>query len=158
MVITIFALLIFTSHSQLSTHQMTLRIFIAFFHILTLGIGFYAIWTRANALKKLKDPAGLAEVFRADNIWGLASMFWIGTGLWRAFGGLEKGTQYYLNSSAFILKMSLFLAVFILEIAVMITLIKWRGNQKRGEVIDLSPARGFVFISHIQLGLISSLF
>ncbi len=134
---------------------MTLRILIAFLHLLTLGIGFYAIWTRANALKKLKDLTGLAEVFRADNIWGLASMLWIGTGLWRAFGGLEKGTQYYIHSSAFILKMTLFLAVFIMELAIMITLIKWRGKQKKGENIDLSPARGFAFISHIQLGLIS---
>ncbi len=134
---------------------MTLRILIAFLHLLTLGIGFYAIWTRANALKKLKDLTGLAEVFRADNIWGLASMLWIGTGLWRAFGGLEKGTQYYIHSSAFILKMTLFLAAFIMELAIMITLIKWRIKQKKGESIDLAPARGFAFISHIQLGLIS---
>ncbi len=134
---------------------MTLRILIAFLHLLTLGIGFYAIWTRANALKKLKDVSGLGDVFRADNIWGLASMLWIGTGLWRAFGGLEKGTQYYIHSSAFILKMTLFLAVFIMELAIMMTLIKWRGKLKRGETIDLSPARGFAFISHLQLGLIS---
>ena len=134
---------------------MSIRIFFAFLHILTLGIGFYAIWTRANALKKLKDPSGLADVFRADNIWAFASLLWIVTGLWRAFGGLEKGTHYYLHSSVFIFKITLFLTVFALELSIMGRLIKWRRMQKKGEVIDLSPARRFAIISHFQLGLIS---
>jgi len=43
--------------------------FIAVLHILTVGIGFYAIWTRANALKKLNDVSGLNEVFKAGNFW-----------------------------------------------------------------------------------------
>lgn len=134
---------------------MTLRILIAYLHLLTLGIGFYAIWTRANALKKLKDVSGLSDVFRADNIWGLASILWIGTGLWRAFGGLEKGTQYYLHSSAFIFKMALLLISILLEIPIMIMLIKWRIKQQKGEVINLAPAGGYAIISHLQLGLIS---
>ena len=105
---------------------MSLQIIIAYLHLLTLGIGFYAIWARANALKKLKDIEGLSEVFRADNFWGLAAGLWIVSGLLRAFGGLEKGTDYYLHSTAFIIKMSLFLLVFIIEWKPMITLIKWR--------------------------------
>jgi len=132
-----------------------MRIAFAFLHLLTLGIGFYAIWTRANALKKVKDSSGLADVFRADNIWALAAMLWIVTGLWRAFGGLEKGSQYYLHSSIFIFKITMFLTVFAMEISIMRTLIKWRGMYKRGEVIDLSPARRFAIISHFQLGIIS---
>ena len=134
---------------------MSLSLIIAWFHILTLGIGFYAIWARANALKKLKDAGGLAEVFKADNFWGLAAGLWIVTGLWRAFGGLEKGSAYYLHSTAFIIKMSLFLLVFILELKPMITLIQWRIKSKKGGAIDFSQARMFALLSHIELGLLS---
>lgn len=85
---------------------MSLQIIIAYLHLLTLGIGFFAAGVRANALKKLKDREGLSEVFRADNLLGLAAGAWIASGLLRAFGRLEKGTQYYLHSTAFIIKMS----------------------------------------------------
>ncbi len=134
---------------------MVIRLILAFLHLLTLGIGFYAIWTRANALKKLTNTSGLAEVFRADNLWGLASMLWIGTGVWRAFGGLEKGSAYYLHSTAFLVKMGLFLLVFLLEVKIMVTLIRWRSKSKKGELIDFTPARSFAFKSHLQLGILS---
>src|SRR4030095_10077323 len=94
------------------TKQMNLSYLLATVHILTFGIGFYGIWSRANALKKLKDTSGLREVFKADNIWGLAALLWIATGLWRAFGGLEKGSHYYLHSNNFFLKMCLFFLCF----------------------------------------------
>ncbi len=134
---------------------MNLSFAIGYLHILTLGIGFYGIWARANALKKLKDNTGLPEVFKVDNFWGLAALLWIVTGLWRAFGGLEKGTDYYLHSTAFIIKMGLFLLVFIIELKPMITLIQWRIKLKKGEEIDFSSARSFAFLSHIELGLLS---
>jgi putative membrane protein len=134
---------------------MSLSFVIAYLHILTLGIGFYAIWARASALKKLKDNAGLSEVFKADNFWGLAALSWIITGLWRVFGGLEKGTDYYLHSTAFIIKMGLFLLVFILELKPMITLIQWRIKNKKGHPIDFAQARLFALLSHIELGLLS---
>jgi len=75
--------------------------------------------------------------------------------LWRAFGGLEKGSAYYLHSTAFIIKMSLFLLVFILELKPMITLIQWRIKNRKGEIIDLSQARLLARLSHIELGLLS---
>jgi putative membrane protein len=136
---------------------MNLSYLLAALHILTFGIGFYAIWSRANALKKLKDVSGLKEVFKADNFWGLAALLWIVTGLWRAFGGLEKGTDYYLHSKTFIAKMALFLLVFIIEIKPMVTLIQWRIKKRRNEIIDFSSARLLAFLSHIELGLITSI-
>ena len=133
---------------------MSLQIIIAYLHLLILGIGFYSIWARANALKKLIDIEGLSEVFRADNYWGLAAAGWISTGLMRVFGGLGKGTDYYLHSTAFIIKMILFLLVFIIEWKPMITLIQWRIKRKRGQVIDLSRAYSFGVRSQIQLGIL----
>jgi putative membrane protein len=134
---------------------MKLSYIIATLHILTFGIGFYGIWARANALKKLKDVTGLDDVFKADSFWGLAALLWIVTGLWRAFGGLEKGSDYYLHSTTFIVKMALFIIVFLLEIKPMITLIKWRTQKRKGEVIDISGARQLAILSHIELGLVA---
>jgi putative membrane protein len=136
---------------------MNLSYLIATLHILTFGIGFYAIWTRANALKKLNNVSGLNEVFKADNFWGLAALLWITTGLWRAFGGLEKGSEYYLHSKTFIVKMALFLLVFIIEIKPMVTLIRWRTKKRKNEPMDFSSARQLAFLSHIELGLITIL-
>lgn len=133
---------------------MDLRYVIATLHLLTFGIGFASIWMRANALKRLKDESGIADVLFADNIWGLAAFLWIGTGVWRAFGGLEKGTDFYLHNTAFILKISLFLIVFALEIKPMITFIRWRILQKKGEKIDLSVAPAFARTSYIELLLL----
>lgn len=134
---------------------MTLSYIIATIHILTFGIGFYGIWSRAHALKKLKDVSGLDEVFKADNFWGLAALLWIVTGLWRAFGGLEKGSDYYVHSNTFITKMALFVLVFLIEIKPMVTLIKWRIKKRKNEPIDFSSAGQMAFTSHMQLGLIS---
>ena len=41
-------------------------------------------------------------------MWGVAALLWLVTGLLRAFGGLEKGTQFYLTSNLFWVKMTLF--------------------------------------------------
>ena len=134
---------------------MNLSYVIATLHILTFGIGFYGIWSRANVFKKLKDISGLDDVFKADSFWGIAALLWIATGLWRAFGGLEKGSDYYLHSNTFIAKMTLFVLVFIIEIKPMVTLIKWRNKKKKNEPIDFSSARQLAFLSHIELGLIT---
>jgi putative membrane protein len=133
---------------------MNLSYLLATLHVLTFGIGFYAIWSRTNALKKLKDVSGLNEVFKADNLWGLAALLWIATGLWRAFGGLAKGTDYYLHSSTFIAKMAVFLLVFIIEIKPMVTLIRWRIRKRKNETIDFSSARLLSRLSQIELGLV----
>ena len=95
------------------------------------------------------------DVFKADSFWGIAALLWIITGLWRAFGGLEKGSDYYLHSNTFIAKMTLFVLVFIIEIKPMVTLIKWRNKKKKNEPIDFSSARQLAFLSHIELGLIT---
>ena len=134
---------------------MNLSYLLAALHILTFGIGFYGIWSRANALTKLKDASGLSEVFKADSLWGLAALLWIATGLWRAFGGLEKGSYYYLHSKTFIAKMVLFLLVFIIEIKPMVTLIQWRIKKRTNETIDFSSARLLARLSHIELGLVA---
>jgi putative membrane protein len=141
-------------HFLIAEISMNLSYLLAALHILTFGIGFYAIWSRANAFKKLREVSGLNTVFKADNLWGVAALLWIATGLWRAFGGLEKGSHYYLHSNTFIAKMVLFLLVVIIEIKPMVTLIQWRIRKRKSEPMDLSSARLLARLSHIELGLL----
>jgi putative membrane protein len=133
---------------------MMLRWLLAAFHLLALGIGLGAVLDRAVALRGTLDGAGLRRVFRADAMWGIAALIWVATGLWRLFGGVEKGTQYYLQSHVFWTKMGLFVGVLALEIVPMVTLIRWRAASARGDTIDTSAAPRLARTSVIQAVLI----
>jgi putative membrane protein len=132
----------------------TLRWLIAALHLLALGIGLGAVWARGRALRGPLDTAGLRRVFAADAWWGLAALLWLGTGIPRAFAGLEKGTAYYVGQPVFWIKMALFGLVFALELAPMLALIRWRVQVGRGESVDTSRAAAFATISGVQAGLL----
>ena len=93
-------------------------------------------------------------MFHADNWYGVAAIGWVVTGLWRAFGGLEKGTDHYLENHWFIGKMGLFALVFLLELYPMITLIRWRRSIKRGGSLDLTSAPLLARLTALQLPLL----
>ncbi len=95
---------------------MTIRWLIATLHLLTLPLGLGAIWARSRALSLARSTDHLHRVFVADNLWALAAVLWLSTGLLRAFGGLEKGSSYYLHDRVFYIKMGLFVTIVILEI------------------------------------------
>jgi putative membrane protein len=134
---------------------MTLRLIIAIVHLLGLGIGLGSIWARYRALRvPLGDAEAIKRVLYADNFWGLAAMLWIITGVARAFGGLEKGTDYYLNNTLFILKMLALLGIFVLEVAPMVTFMRWRIQSGRGQTLATERAPLFATISLIQTGLV----
>ena len=133
---------------------MIIRWLLAALHLVALPVGFTAIWERRQALRSTPDVAGLARVFRADTSWGLAAVVWIATGLLRAFGGYEKPSAYYLQNDLFLLKMTLLAAILLLEIAPMVTLIRWRIVAARGGVPDISRRGLFAKISTVQAVLI----
>lgn len=136
---------------------MTLNHIVATLHLLTLGIGYGFAWMRGRALAKTKTVADLDTVFFADNMYGIAAMLWMGTGLWRAFGGLEKGTDYYLESTAFWVKMTLFGILFAFEILPMVTLIKWRMHLKNGKEIDLGKAPLLSKLTYAEVILLTAM-
>jgi putative membrane protein len=116
-------------------------------HLLALGVGLGAVGFRAWACFRLSEgPAEdwLPRVLGADNLWGLAALLWIGTGLARAFGGLEKGSDYYLASDMFRVKMALFALTFLLEAWPMVALIQARRGR------PLQHARLFGWISVVE--------
>ena len=131
-----------------------LRLAVAWLHLLGLAIGLGAVWARGMALKRPLDAAGLRSVFNADNWWGVAALLSISTGVARAFGGLEKGSAYYLQNHLFLTKLGLYAVVFALEIWPMATLILWRQRLRRGQPIDTGRAAAFATISRIEAVLL----
>lgn len=122
---------------------MIFSIIAAAAHFITLGIGFTSLTLRGQQFKLLANetslrPESLAKLFLYDNLYGVAALMWILTGVLRAFGGLEKGTTYYMQNNFFWVKMLLFLGVFLIEIKPMATLIKWRIQIKNKT--PLTPA------------------
>ena len=134
---------------------MTVRWLVAAAHLLALGIGLGAVWGRSRALRgSVVDNQALRRALACDAWWGIAALLWLGTGLWRAFGGLEKGTAYYLANTAFHAKMGLFVLVLLLEIRPMVTLMRWRRALSRGTRLDTEAARAISRLSAVQALLI----
>jgi len=129
----------------------------ASFHFLALGIGLGAIFMRGRYFKALsEDPSdqkSLKALLVADNFWGVAALLWLATGLARAFAGLEKGSEWYLQNPFFHLKLTLFLLVFLLDLKPMIALIKVRINKGKS---TLSPEtyRLFRKLNHFEAILV----
>jgi putative membrane protein len=133
---------------------MTVRWLVATLHLLALGIGLGAVWVRARSLRGPLDSGGLRRVIAADAAWGIAALIWISTGIARAFGGLEKGTGYYLNQPAFHVKMGLLLVILLLEISPMIGLGRWRKALRTGTAPDTGAAAAYSRISYVQAALV----
>ena len=133
---------------------MALRWMFAALHLLALGIGLGAIWTRSRALREPLDRAGLARVFSADTWWGVAAALWLVTGVTRVLSSLDKGQEYYINNRLFLLKMLLFVTVVVLEIAPMRAFIRWRREVRAGELPDTTQASAFATRSTVQAVLV----
>ena len=129
--------------------------FLAAVHLLAFALGFWAVLARGTAFRRLVDGVGQARsVLVADNIWGISALILLVTGGMRAFGGYEKGRDYYLHQPLFHLKMTLFVLILLLEVAPMVTLIKWRVALARGAAINSRRAKLFARISHIEALLV----
>lgn len=140
---------------------MFIRVVVGALHLLALGIGFGAIWARGRAFRGDPSEPALRRLFLFDSLWGIAALLWISTGLVRAFTGLEKGTAYYLQNDAFLVKMGLLLVILLLEIWPMATLIRWRmrlaSGAEIGAVADSGKMRKFAIISQVQMLLVTAM-
>jgi putative membrane protein len=125
---------------------------LATLHLVALGLGLGAVWVRARAFDAGSSGVLLRRALAADNVWGLAALLWISTGLLRAFGGYEKGAAYYLQSDAFLAKVGLLGVILLLEVWPMVTLVGVR--IRRASSIDAVRARAFARISEMQAVLI----
>ncbi|HMW59511.1 MAG TPA: DUF2214 family protein [Leptospiraceae bacterium] len=122
-------------------------------HILAFGLGLGSVFMRGIYLRRIAG-GGIHRMFMADNVWGVAAIIWIGTGLLRAFGGLEKGTEFYLQSTLFWVKMGLLALTFTLELFPMITFIRWRIQLGRGVKPDTSRALVLARVNDVEIVLV----
>src|SRR3546814_12741750 len=131
---------------------------LAAIHLLAFALGFWAVLTRGTALRRLAGGMdGVRNVLMADNLWELSAVVLLVTGGVRAFGGFEKGTDYYLHQPLFHLKMTLFVLILLLEVAPMIAFIQWRMALGKGHAIDPSKAAPFARNSPIEDSLLDPL-
>ena len=132
---------------------MTLRWILAALHLLALGIGLGAVFARGQALRHILQEKAVQRVLVADNFWALSALLWISTGLLRAFGGFEKGTEYYLGNTLFWIKMTLLIVIVVLELMPMVRLMRWRQDLRAGRAVDTSSAPRLARISYVQVVL-----
>ena len=135
-----------------------LRIVLAGLHLLALGVGLFAVVYRGSALREAISESALKRAFKFDTLWGIAAGLWIGTGLWRFLGSIEKPLEYYVRNELFHLKMGVLVLILILEVWPMITFIRWRLQLKKGAapttVAKSETAKRIAIISHIQALLV----
>jgi putative membrane protein len=122
-------------------------------HVLTLAIGFAAIYARGRALAGPLDESGWRRLLAADNVWGIAALLWIASGLARVFfGGREPA--FYTHNGFFWLKMSLFALVFVLELTPMITFVRVRIARGRAAPLPRFSAETFRRINAAEVVLV----
>ena len=120
-------------------------------HLFAFALAFWAVLTRGTVFSQLSAGTGeVKRVLLADNLWGLSALTLLITGAMRAFGGYEKGSDYYLHQPLFHLKMTLLVLILLVELAPMITLIKWRIASSRGVAPDAGRAKLYARISHVE--------
>jgi putative membrane protein len=119
---------------------MLTRWLLAAVHLLAFGFALASILRRTRGLRRCTSTEDLPAIFRADNGWGGSAVVLIVTGAMRAFGGFEKGADYYLHEPLFHVKMGALVLILLLEIAPMMALLRWRVADRRGDVPDLTGA------------------
>ncbi|WP_347905276.1 DUF2214 family protein [Pseudomonas purpurea] len=130
---------------------MLVRWMLAAVHLLAFAMAFWAVLARGAALRRVvANTSEVSRVLLADNCWGISAAILLISGGVRAFGGYEKGADYYLHQPLFHLKMTLFVIILLLEILPMVTLIKWRIALSRGALVDTGRAGAFARISHVE--------
>jgi putative membrane protein len=131
-----------------------LRITLAAFHLIALGLGLGAALRRGSTLREPLTTDSLRRAFSADALWGIAGALWIITGVWRMAAGIEKPREYYEMNYVFIAKMVMLVLILVLEIMPMVVLIRWRRELRAGHDpgVFASPlqARRIATISHVQ--------
>lgn len=118
-------------------------------HVFALALGLPGVFLRGKALRE----GDVARVLAADSAWGVAALLWLATGLARAFGGFEKGTQFYLANPMFHLKLTLFVAILLLELFPMVTFIRWRVALAKKQPVDLSKVKLLTRLNDVELAL-----
>jgi murein DD-endopeptidase MepM/ murein hydrolase activator NlpD len=141
-----------------SAPPMTLRLVLAWLHLLALAVGLGGMWARARALddslRNPEDPRAIRRALVGNAWWGLAVVVWLATGLWRLVAGTERPPSYYVESNAFAVKMALLLVVVALDVWPNAVLLRWW--RKRAEPGPRDVGR-IEILSYVQCALIAGI-
>ncbi len=131
-----------------------LRLVLAAVHLLALALGVLSLTQRARALALAERNEQLKPVFLWDAVYGLVAIVWLGSGLFRAFGGFEKGSDYYLANHAFWTKMLLLFVLLVIEGYLAATFVRWRIRIKKNETVSLERKARLVRFHYAEFWLI----
>lgn len=130
---------------------MWLSAFASSVHLLCLALGLCALALRERALGETLDEAGIRRVLTIDNVSGVIALVWMGSGFWRAFGPLEKGTAFYVHSAMFWAKMAAITLAWAFETPSMLTFIRWRTRIAAGAAPDTSKVHRLRRLHYYEL-------
>lgn len=130
---------------------MILSALVSALHIFGVALALGSAFMRGVYLRGTLDTAQLKRVFMADNIWGLSAVVVIGSGLARAFAGLEKGSQFYLQNPIFHAKLTFLAALLALEALPMATFVQWRIAMAKNKPLDLRRQNLFIALNTIEV-------
>jgi putative membrane protein len=123
-------------------------------HLMSLPLGVLSLTQRARALAAAERDEHLKPVFFWDGAYGLVAIVWLGSGLWRAFGGVEKGGDYYLSNHVFWTKMLLLGILLVLEGYLAVTFVRWRIRLKKNEPVSLAHKARLVRFHYAEFWVI----
>lgn len=108
----------------------------AYLHYLGFMLAFGALVIENQTLKKDLNLTEAWRVLTADAVYGLSATVILITGVLRVlyFG---KGTEYYLNSPVFYIKVSLFLIVSLLSIYPTFSFLSWVKDLRHSKCPSL---------------------
>jgi uncharacterized membrane protein len=122
-------------------------------HVLALALGVSAGVGRGRALAGPLDDAGWRRLLAADTAWGLAAALWIASGFARVFFG-GKEPAFYWHNGFFWVKLGLFLAVFLLELAPMVTFMRVRRARQTGAPLPAFSVERYRRINTAELAIV----
>jgi putative membrane protein len=122
-------------------------------HLLTLALGLGGVVMRGRALARPLDEAGWQRLLAADNLWGIAAVLWIASGLARVFFG-GKEPSFYWRNGFFWFKLALFGLVFALELTPMMTFIRVRTARRRRTALPRFSVEAYRRINTAEIVLV----
>jgi putative membrane protein len=92
-------------------------------------------------------------LLRADDLWGLAALLWIASGLARVFWGGREAAFYWSNGF-FWVKLAVFGVIVLMELSPMIAFIRARAARRRGATPLPFPVQRFRIINSVEIALV----
>jgi putative membrane protein len=134
---------------------MTATITAAFIHHAAAFIVVAALMVELVVLKNDLTVPSARSVLRMDMVYGIAALVLLVAGLVRVFY-TEKGSAYYFDSGAFLVKLTLFILVGLISIYPTMKFMGWRKalREQRVPAFDAGTRRKVRMLIHIELTLL----